>query len=623
VKDRAAGIGGKFDEVVALARAGVARLSADSEVISAFEQSPTCTLLADAGTLRIVGSNEAMRRVLGYSAKELAPLHLSDVFERATDNPAFIELLRNPDPKVPLRARQRSRAGKFIDVEIVGYPVETPRRALLAFMTHDITLRNRFEARLLEKQGHLDHLAHHDQLTGLPNRLFLAAQLPNAIETARRNGHMLAVLFLDLDRFKHINDSRGHDVGDLLLEAVGQRVRELMREDDLVVRMGGDEFIVVLRDVPNQEHVDQAATRLMEALARPFDIGGHSLTTTVSIGVSQYPRDGADMSVLLRHSDTAMYHAKECGRNNCQSFSPLMDRRLKRRTFIETQLREALLTGQLDVHYQPIVDLASQKVVALESLLRWKHPTRGYIAPAHFIGIAEETGLIVPIGEFVLKRVLHDADRWRASGGTLVPISLNVSAIQLQRSNLPELISHSTRNHGFQPNLLQIELTEGTISERRESRNGELNQDAVTSLRELGVHIAIDDFGTGYSSLSHLKRWRVDSLKIDRSFVRDVVTDPSDLAIVGAITAMARHLNVPVTAEGIEGWQQLTKLRELGCQLAQGHLFSRPVPASQVLPYLTGTLIDLVGLDPNAETLESTGLHGALLDELLMSQTGS
>ena len=623
MKDRAAGIGGKFDEVVALARAGVARLSADSEVISAFEQSPTCTLLADAGTLRIVGSNEAMRRVLGYSAKELAPLHLSDVFERATDNPAFIELLRNPDPKVPLRARQRSRAGKFIDVEIVGYPVETPRRALLAFMTHDITLRNRFEARLLEKQGHLDHLAHHDQLTGLPNRLFLAAQLPNAIETARRNGHMLAVLFLDLDRFKHINDSRGHDVGDLLLEAVGQRVRELMREDDLVVRVGGDEFIVVLRDVPNQEHVDQAAARLMEALARPFDIGGHSLTTTVSIGVSQYPRDGADMSVLLRHSDTAMYHAKECGRNNCQSFSPLMDRRLKRRAFIEAQLREALLTGQLDVHYQPIVDLASQKVVALESLLRWKHPTRGYIAPAHFIGIAEETGLIVPIGEFVLKRVLHDADRWRASGGTLVPISLNVSAIQLQRSNLPELISHSTRNHGFQPNLLQIELTEGTISERRESRNGELNQDAVTSLRDLGVHIAIDDFGTGYSSLSHLKRWRVDSLKIDRSFVRDVVTDPSDLAIVGAITAMARHLNVPVTAEGIEGWQQLTKLRELGCQLAQGHLFSRPVPASQVLPYLTGTLIDLVGLDPNAETLESTGLHGALLDELLMSQTGS
>jgi predicted signal transduction protein with EAL and GGDEF domain len=396
-----------------------------------------------------------------------------------------------------------------------------------------------------------------------------------------------------------------------------------MREDDLVVRMGGDEFIVVLRDVPNQEQVNQAATRLMEALARPFDIGGHSLTTTVSIGVSQYPRDGADMSVLLRHSDTAMYHAKECGRNNCQSFSPLMDRRLKRRTFIEAQLREALLTGQLDVHYQPIVDLASQKVVALESLLRWKHPTRGYIAPAHFIGIAEETGLIVPIGEFVLKRVLHDADRWRASGGTLVPISLNVSAIQLQRSNLPELISHSTRNHGFQPSLLQIELTEGTIFERRESRNGELNQDAVTSLRDLGVHIAIDDFGTGYSSLSHLKRWRVDSLKIDRSFVRDVVTDPSDLAIVGAITAMARHLNVPVTAEGIEGWQQLTKLRELGCQLAQGHLFSRAVPANQVLPYLTGTLIDLVGLDPNAETLESTGLHGALLDELLMSQTGS
>jgi diguanylate cyclase (GGDEF)-like protein len=564
-----------------------------------------------------------MRRALGYSAKDLAQLELSNIFERATDNPAFIQLLRTPDPKVPLRARQRTASGKLTEVEIVGYPVETPRRSLLAFTTQDVTLRNRFEARLLEKQGHLDRLAHHDQLTGLPNRLFLASQLPNAIETARRNGHMLAVLFLDLDRFKHINDSRGHEVGDQLLEGVAQRVRDLMREDDLVVRMGGDEFIVVLRDVTDQGYINQAATRLMDALAQPFDIGGHSLTTTVSIGVSQYPRDGADMSVLLRHSDTAMYHAKECGRNNCQSFSPLMDRRQKRRTFIEAQLREALLTGQLDVHYQPIVDLASQKVVALESLLRWKHPVRGNIAPAHFIGIAEETGLIVPIGEFVLQRVLADADRWRAAGGILVPISINVSAIQLQRSNLPELISNSTRNHGFQPSLLQIELTEGTIFSRRESRNGELNQDAVSNLRDLGVHIAIDDFGTGYSSLSYLKRWRVDSLKIDRSFVRDVVTDPGDLAIVGAITAMARHLNVPVTAEGIEGWQQLSKLRELGCQLAQGHLFSRAVPAGQVLPHLNGALIDIAGMDPNAVTLESTGLNAQLLDELLLGQTGS
>ena len=622
MKDIASGLGEKLEEFVALTRGGAARRSGEAEVASAFEQSPHCTLLADSASLRIVGSNEAMRRALGFDAKDLHQLSLADVFHRAGEGDSLLQLLRSPDPKVPLRAQQRSRNGKLADVEIVGYRVDAPRRPLLAFMTQDITLRTRFEARLLERQGHLDHIAYHDSLTGLPNRLSLSAQLPNAIESARRSGKMLAVFCLDLDRFKHINDSRGHEVGDLLLTAVARRLRQLIREDDMVVRVGGDEFIVVLREA-DQQHIDETAVRLLEAIAQPFDIGGQSLAITVSIGISQYPRDGADIGALLRHSDTAMYDAKQCGRDNCQSFNPTMDRRLQRRAIVEAQLREALLTGQLDVHYQPIVDLKSQRVVALESLLRWKHPGRGFIAPAHFIGIAEETGLIVPIGEFVLQRVLHDAAGWRSNGGALVPISMNVSATQLRRSNFPKLLSKSTDAYGFEPSLLQIELTESALFERREGRSSTRAQDAISSLRELGVHIAIDDFGTGFSSLSHLKRWRVDSLKIDRSFVRDLLNDPSDLAIVGAITAMARHLDVPVTAEGIEGWQQLAKLRELGCHFAQGYLFSRPVPASQVLPYLKGGLIELAGFDPNAETLEATGLHGALLEELLLSQTGS
>ena len=618
-----AGLGEKLEEFVALARAGAARWSTDAEVVSAFEQSPHCTLLADSTTLRIVGFNEAMRRALGFAAKDLLQLSLADVFNRTGEGDSFLNLLRSPDPKIPLRAQQRASNGRLADVEIVGYRVDAPRRPLLAFMTQDITLRTRFEARLLEKQGHLDHLAHHDSLTGLPNRLYLSAQLPNAIEAARRAGKTLAVFCLDLDRFKHINDSRGHEVGDLLLSAVAQRLRQVVREEDLVVRMGGDEFIVVLREPADQQHIDDTAIRIMEVLAQPFDIGGRSVAVTVSIGMSLYPHDGADMGALLRHSDTAMYEAKQCGRNNCQRFNPQMDRRVKQRAYIEAQLREALLTGQLDVHYQPIVDLVSQQVVALESLLRWKHPIRGFIAPVHFIGIAEETGLIVPIGEFVLQRVLHDAAHWRSSGGTLVPLSINVSATQLRRSNFPKLLSQSTHAHGFEPSLLQIELTESALFERREGHASTRGQDAISKLRELGVHIAVDDFGTGFSSLSHLKRARVDSLKIDRSFVRDLVTDPSDLAIVGAITAMARHLEVPVTAEGIEGWQQLAKLRELGCHFAQGHLFSKAVPASQVLPYLKGVRIDVAGLDPNAVTLEGTGLHGALLEELLLSQTGS
>ena len=623
MKDLAAGLGEKLEEFMARARTSAARSSTDAEMVSAFEQSPHCTVLADGASLRIVGSNEAMRRALGYGARDLLQLSLADIFHRAGEGDSFQQLLRSPDPKVPWRAQQRSSKGRLADVEIVGYRVDSPRRPLLAFMTQDITLRARFEARLLERQGHLDHLAHHDSLTGLPNRLYLSGQLPNAIESARRTGKALAVLCLDLDRFKHINDSRGHEIGDLLLTAVAQRLRALIREDDLVVRMGGDEFIVVLRDVPDQQYIDETAMRLMEVIVRPFDIGGQSLAVTASIGISQYPRDGVDMGALLRQSDTAMYDAKQCGRNNCQNFNPGMERRLKQRAFIEEQLREALLTGQLDVHYQPVVDLVSQRIVALESLVRWKHPVRGFIAPAHFIGIAEETGLIVPIGDFVLQRILDDAVRWREGGGALVPISMNVSATQLLRSNLPQLLSQTTRAHGFQPSLLQIELTESTLFERREGRNNTRGQDTLSSLREMGVHIAIDDFGTGFSSLAHLKRWRVDSLKIDRSFVRDLTNDPSDLAIVGAITAMARHLDLPVIAEGIEGWQQLSKLRELGCHFAQGHLFSKPVPASQVLPYLKDRPIDLAGFDPNAETLEATGLHGALLEELLLSKTGS
>ena len=623
MKDLAAGLGEKLEEFMALARTGAARSSTDAAMVSAFEQSPHCTVLADGVSLKIVGSNEAMRRALGYGARDLLQLSLADIFHRAGEGDSFQQLLRSPDPKVPLRAQQRSSKGRLADVEIVGYRVDTPRRPLLAFMTQDITLRARFEARLLERQGHLDHLAHHDSLTGLPNRLYLSAQLPNAIDSARRTGKGLAVFCLDLDRFKHINDSRGHEIGDLLLTAVAQRLRALIRDDDLVIRMGGDEFIVVLRDVPDQQYVDETAMRLMEAIARPFDIDGQSLTATASIGISQYPRDGADMAALLRQSDTAMYDAKHCGRNNCQNFNPNMERRLKQRALIEGQLREALLTGQLDVHYQPVVDLVSQRIVALESLVRWKHPVRGFIAPAHFIGVAEETGLIVPIGDFVLQRVLDDADRWRRSGGTLVPISMNISATQLLRSNLPKALSQTTQAHGFQPSLLQIELTENALFERREGRNNTRGQDTLSSLREMGVHISIDDFGTGFSSLAHLKRWRVDSLKIDRSFVRDLTNDPSDLAIVGAITAMARHLDLPVIAEGIEGWRQLSKLRELGCHFAQGHLFSKPVPASQVLPYLKDRPIDLAGFDPNAETLEATGLHGALLEELLLSKTGS
>jgi len=492
-------------------------------------------------------------------------------------------------------------------VEATCYGVEVNGRQLLAVAVHDVTIRRKVESQMLEKHQQLDHLAHHDHLTGLPNRLYLAAHLPDAIEEAKKNGTVLAVLFLDLDRFKHVNDSRGHETGDKLLKTVAQRVRSTMRAEDLVVRMGGDEFVVVMRGIKSTDQVNDAAARVNRALGAPMVVDGRTLVTTVSIGVALYPYDGADMGELLRHSDTAMYQAKDRGRNNYQLFSQSMDKRLKERIAIESSLRTALQSRQLDVHYQPIVDIESLRVVALEALLRWKHPAHGYVRPERFVNIAEEAGLIVPIGDFVLQRAVEDMARWRQAQGTLVPVAINVSAVQLQRSNLAEQIARLTKEHGLEASMLQIELTESAVFERREARGGEASQDTVGKLRELGVHIAIDDFGTGYSSLSYLKRWRVDTLKIDRSFVRDLVTDLSDLAIVSAIIAMARHLHIKVVAEGIEGYQQLEKLRQLGCTYAQGYLFARPAPAQDCLRYLNGQPLDLTQRMPGPENLETTG----------------
>ena len=587
------------------------------ELQAMFEHSPHGSFVVDAQSLQILTTNAALRHTLGLNEGELKALTLQQLFARDEDANTLIARLSDCDSRTPVRTRRRGPNGQMLDLEISGYPIDLGERRLHAYTTHDVTVRSSFETQLIENQQRLDHLAHHDQLTGLPNRLFLAAHLPGAIAAARQSGQILAILFLDLDRFKHINDSRGHETGDALLKAVAQRIRSTARSADVAVRMGGDEFIVILKEVTNTAQVNEAAERIVEALSRPFVINGRPIATTVSIGVSLFPRDGADMGELLRHSDTAMYQAKERGRNNWQIFSPIMGRRLKARVAIESHLRAALQLSQLDVYYQPIVDIETQRVVALESLVRWKHPEYGFISPTRFIGVAEESGLIVPIGEFVLKRVLDDARRWLDAGHTMVPIAINVSAIQLQRYDFAGLISKMTRAKGLSPTMLQIELTESAVFETLDARNGESNNDAVENLRKLGIDISIDDFGTGYSSLSYLKHWSFDYLKIDRTFVRDLGTDMSDLAIVGAIIAMARHLNIRVIAEGIEGWQQLEKLRELGCSLAQGHLFAKPTPAHECAGFLTGKPIDLANRDRRLEPIEVTGINQVQIFELL------
>jgi diguanylate cyclase (GGDEF)-like protein/PAS domain S-box-containing protein len=574
---------------------------------AAFEQWPTSALVVDVSTHEIVSANPALLRSGGYTLEELCRLHLSDVLSRdGLDSGQLLEQLQRSTARSPMEMRQHCKDGAVLSVEGTSHRMTLGQREVFALSVHDVTVRRKAETQMLEKQQQLDHLAHHDHLTGLPNRLYLAASLPGLIEEAKDSETTLAVLFLDLDRFKHVNDSRGHETGDKLLKTVAQRVRAAVRAQDIVVRMGGDEFVVILRGITGIDTVSESAGRITQALSAPMVVDGRTLVTTVSIGVSLYPRDGADMGELLRHADTAMYQAKDKGRNNFQLFSPQMDKHLKARIAIESSLRTALSSRQLEVHYQPIVEIETQTVVALEALLRWKHPSHGYVRPERFVGIAEEAGLIVPIGEFVLQRTLDDVVKWRAAGGQLVPVAINVSAVQLQRSNLVESVARLTKTHGLAPSMLQIELTESAMFERREARAREVAQDVVAKLRELGVRIAIDDFGTGYSSLSYLKQLRVDTLKIDRSFIRDLVTDMSDLAIVSAIIAMARHLHIQVVAEGIEGWPQLEKLRQLGCNYAQGYLFARPCPADECMTYLSGEPLDLTRRLPVLD-LESTG----------------
>jgi len=579
-----------------------------------FEQWPTSALVLDPATLQIVAANPAALRNTGYSHEEVRELSFSQLFsaEGAADERVLLARLQDATARAPVEMRQRCKDGSLRNVEATAHRLELDGRPVLAVTVHDVTVRRVVENQMLERHQRLDHLAHHDQLTGLPNRLYLAAHLPDAITEAKESGTLLAVLFLDLDRFKHVNDSRGHETGDKLLKTVAQRIRSTMRAQDVVVRMGGDEFVVMMKDVKNTDKVNEAAERINQALSAPMVVDGRTIVSTVSIGVALYPRDGLDMGELLRHSDTAMYQAKDRGRNNFQLFSPAMDRRLKERIAVEASLRTALQTRQLEVHYQPIVDIESHRVVALEALMRWRHPSQGFVRPERFVRIAEEAGLIVPIGDFVLQRAIEDMVGWRQTGARLVPVALNVSAVQLQRSNLAESIARLTKEHGLEPAMLQVELTESAVFERREERAREAAQDAVARLRELGVHIAIDDFGTGYSSLSYLKRWRVDTLKIDRSFVRDLVTDMSDLAIVSAIIAMARHLHIEVVAEGIEGWPQLEKLRHLGCSYAQGYLFARPAAAADCQRYLTGDPLDLTQRLPMLDMLEATGTQGPL-----------
>jgi len=419
------------------------------------------------------------------------------------------------------------------------------------------------------------HMAHHDALTGLPNRTLFADRVAQAIARAHRRDGKIAVLFLDLDRFKNVNDSLGHAIGDLLLTAVAERLTNCLREEDTAARLGGDEFIISLPDVADAGEAARVAGRILAELAKPFTIADHQLHADGSIGIALYPADGDTAETLMRNADTAMYHAKESGRANYQFFSAQMTERVSRRLSTETDLRRALEHGEFALHYQPLIDLVTSRVSGAEALLRWPQNEHRLMSPAEFIPIAEDTGLIIPLGEWVLLEACSQAQAWQARHPGL-RIAVNLSARQFRQKDLIGMIERVLGETGLAPTLLELELTESMLMHHAEETVG-----ILTRLDEMGVRLAIDDFGTGYSSLSYLKRFPIHSLKVDRSFVRDISTDPDDAAIVTAIVAMARSLNLDVTAEGVETEEQATFLRSLACHQAQGYYFGRPMSAQE------------------------------------------
>ncbi len=442
-----------------------------------------------------------------------------------------------------------------------------------AMLQGEIVERRQAEARV-------HHMAYHDSLTGLPNRALLADRLDRAMLTAQRTSRGLAVMFLDLDRFKTINDSLGHLTGDALLKDVAGRLCRAVRASDTVARLGGDEFVVLVPGIRNNEEAAQVAEKIIEALATPFPLDGHTLHITPSIGICAYPDDGQDVETLMRHADAAMYHAKAAGRNNYQFFTQKMNSS-QAHFELESSLRSALAQGQFELHYQPIIEIATRRLHTLEVLLRWRRPGIGLVGPDKFIPIIEENGLIVPIGEWVIRRACEQSMEWKRQGLQPVPLAVNLSARQFMHGGLVPAIRRILDETGIDPALLEFEITETALME-----HGEQTLDILGQINAMGIRLSIDDFGTGYSSLAYLKRFPVKKIKIDRAFVKDLQESAEDRAIVAAIIALSASLQLSVVAEGVETEGHFELLQRQGCQFAQGYLFSQPVPRANAQNFL-------------------------------------
>jgi diguanylate cyclase (GGDEF)-like protein/PAS domain S-box-containing protein len=518
---------------------------------------------------RILEVNEALARIFGYEREEMLNLSAYALYYSREERQRLMARLREQKVLSNVEIRMRRKDGSPVWVLENISLLETSDVAILEGTIIDITDRK-------AAQEQMEYQAYHDVLTGLPNRLLFRDRIGVALAHARRSRRAVAVMFLDLDQFKLVNDTLGHTVGDGLLQAAADRLVRCVRGDDTVARMGGDEFTILLSDLTDTRAAGTVAQKVLDTMSQPIEVDGHELFITTSIGIAIFPDDGMDPETLLKNADRAMYRAKEAGRNNYQFATRAAVEAATGRLSLERMLHHAFERKEFVVHYQPMIEVDTHRVIGAEALIRWKNPDLGLLSPDEFIPIAEECGLIFPIGEWVLHTACGQMKQWHRAGHDDLHVAVNLSARQFQQHDLMTMIERILQQSALPPEALDLEITESTAM-----HNAELSLGIMTRLKQMGVRISIDDFGTGYSSLSYLKRFPIDTVKIDQNFVRDLSQSTNDGAIISAVISMARALKLRVVAEGVETEEQLAFLRRQHCETIQGFLYSRPVPAEE------------------------------------------